>query len=38
MELTNYIILAIGLLLLLSVYASLLSARVGMPLLLRRRI
>lgn len=34
MELTNYIILAIGLLLLLSVYASLLSARVGMPLLL----
>ncbi|WP_127475952.1 potassium/proton antiporter [Sulfurivermis fontis] len=34
MELTNYIILAIGALLLVSVYASLLSARVGMPLLL----
>ena len=34
LELTNYIILAIGALLLVSVYASLLSARVGMPLLL----
>lgn len=34
MELSNYIILAIGALLLVSVYASLLSARVGMPLLL----
>lgn len=34
MELTNYIILAIGTLLLVSVYASVLSVRVGMPLLL----
>lgn len=34
MEVSNYIILAIGSLLLASVFANLLSARVGMPLLL----
>lgn len=34
MELSNYLILAIGSLLLASVFANLLSARVGMPLLL----